>query len=106
MKFLFYAALTDNKLAAEKKVEVMRAEKQSIQDEYEKQQDAERTLQQRYDVQISKYKILEDKHNELQAECVKSKKKHIEDTNALIAQLQQLQQDNKQHEATVWKVRQ
>ncbi|XP_030571852.1 uncharacterized protein LOC115770641 isoform X2 [Drosophila novamexicana] len=96
-------SLTDNKLAAEKKVEVMRAEKQSIQDEYEKQQDAERTLQQRYDVQISKYKILEDKHNELQAECVKSKKKHIEDTNALIAQLQQLQQDNKQHEATVWK---
>ncbi|XP_023159789.1 uncharacterized protein LOC111592026 isoform X2 [Drosophila hydei] len=96
-------SLTENKLAVEKNVEILRAEKQNIQDDYEKQQDVERTLQQKYDVQVNKYKVLEAKYNELLTESAKSKKKHIEDTTTLLEQLQKLQQNNKQQEATVWK---
>ncbi|EDW14064.1 transcription factor SPT20 homolog isoform X2 [Drosophila mojavensis] len=96
-------SLTENKQAAEKNVELLRAEKQSIQDDYEKQQDVERTLQQKYDVQVNRYKVLEAKHNELLTESEKIKKKHIEDTTTLLEQLQKLQQNNKQQEATIWK---
>lgn len=85
-------------------MELLRAEKQSIQDDYEKQQDVERTLQQKYDVQVNRYKVLEAKHNELLTESEKIKKKHIEDTTTLLEQLQKVQQNNKQQEATIWKV--
>lgn len=93
-------ALTDEKVAAEKKVELMRSDKKSLQEELEKQQESERFLQQKYDEQLSKYKLLDGKYNELQAELTKSKKQHLDDSKALL----QLQQDKKQNDAAGWKV--
>jgi len=82
----------------------MHGEKQHIQEDYEKQQQEERTLKKKYDEQIGKYKVLDAKHNELHAEYAKSKKQHMEDKNSLLLQVQQLQQDKKLHDTTDWKV--
>lgn len=93
-------ALTDEKLAAEKKVELMRSDKKSLQDDLEKQQESERFLQQKFDEQQNKYKLLDAKYNELLAELDKSKKQHLDDYKELI----QLKQDKKQNDAAGWKV--
>ncbi|XP_034485842.1 uncharacterized protein LOC117790493 isoform X1 [Drosophila innubila] len=98
-------SLTDDKLSAEKKVEVMHGEKQRMQEDYEKQQAEERTLKKKYDEQIGKYKVLDAKHNDLQAEYAKNKKQHMEDRNSLLLQVQQLQQDKKLHDTTDWKIK-
>lgn len=93
-------ALTDEKLAAEKKVELMRSDKKSLQEDLEKQQESERILQQKYDDQQNKYKLLDAKYNELLAELDKSKKQHLDDYKELL----QLKQDKKHNEAAGWKV--
>ncbi|KAH8417153.1 hypothetical protein KR222_004765 [Zaprionus bogoriensis] len=96
-------SLTDDKLAAEKKVELMRTDKQSLQEELEKQQESERFLQQKYDDQLNKYKLLDNKHAELEADFAKNKRQHLDDRNALLLQVQQLQHDKKQNDAADWK---
>ncbi|KAH8359309.1 hypothetical protein KR093_005720 [Drosophila rubida] len=101
--FCPYTALSDDKLSAEKKLEVMHSEKQRMQDEYEKQQDSERSLKKKYDDQLGKYKTLDAKHNDLKDEYAKSKKQHMDDKNSLLLQVQQLQQEKKQHDMSNWK---
>ncbi|KAL7730979.1 hypothetical protein ACLKA6_014209 [Drosophila palustris] len=98
-------SLTDDKLSAEKKVEVLHGEKQRMQEDNEKQQAEERALKKKYDEQVGKYKVLDAKHNDLQAEYTKNKKQHLEDRNSLLLQVQQLQQDKKQHDTTDWKIK-
>lgn len=98
--FHWSLALSDEKLAAEKKVELMRSDKKSLQDDLEKQQESERFLQQKFDEQQNKYKLLDAKYNELLAELDKSKKQHLDDYKELI----QLKQDKKQNDAAGWKV--
>ncbi|KAM8704137.1 hypothetical protein ACLKA7_008701 [Drosophila subpalustris] len=98
-------SLTDDKLSAEKKVEVLHVEKQRMQEDNEKQQAEERALKKKYDEQVGKYKVLDSKHNDLQAEYTKNKKQHLEDRNSLLLQVQQLQQDKKQHDTTDWKIK-
>ncbi|XP_017847874.1 uncharacterized protein LOC108603509 isoform X2 [Drosophila busckii] len=95
---------------AEKKLEITRVEKYNIQKSYDKQQNIENLLQLKNEAQMDKFKQLNAKYIELQSECVKSKKQHIKDTNAfeqkleaLLLQLQQLQQGKQQQQADAWK---
>jgi len=111
-------ALNAEKLTAEKRMSLLRTEKMSLQEKYEgqlaeavqKQQETERALQEKFDAQVEKYKLLEFKYSDLEAECLKSKKKHIEDTNAFDQKLQKVLADlhkdkaSKEHEVAAWKV--
>ncbi|XP_017111203.1 uncharacterized protein LOC108135118 isoform X1 [Drosophila elegans] len=110
-------SLNAEKETAEKRMSLLRTEKLSLQEKYEgqlaeamqKQQETERALQEKFDAQVEKYKLLELKHSDLEAECLKSKKKHIEDTNAFDQKLQKVLADvhkdkaSKEHEVAVWK---
>ncbi|KAH8288564.1 hypothetical protein KR054_005470 [Drosophila jambulina] len=114
---LVLAALTAEKVTAEKRMSLLRTEKMSLQEKYEgqlaeavqKQQEIERALQEKFDAQLEKYKLLEGKYSDLEAECLKSKKKHIEDTNAFDQKLQKLLADVhkdkavKEQEVSLWK---
>ncbi|KAH8354318.1 hypothetical protein KR084_007158 [Drosophila pseudotakahashii] len=111
-------SLNAEKLTAEKRMSLLRTEKMSLQEKYEgqlaeavqKQQETERSLQEKFDAQVEKYKVLELKYTDLEAECLKSKKKHIEDTNAFDQKLQKVLADlhkdkaSKEHEVAAWKV--
>ncbi|XP_065721226.1 uncharacterized protein [Drosophila suzukii] len=110
-------SLNAEKLTAEKRMSLLRTEKMSLQEKYEgqlaeavqKQQETERALQEKFDAQVEKYKLLEFKYSDLEAECLKSKKKHIEDTNAFDQKLQKVLADlhkdkaSKEHEVAAWK---
>ncbi|XP_016979005.1 uncharacterized protein LOC108044485 isoform X1 [Drosophila rhopaloa] len=110
-------SLNAEKETAEKRMSLLRTEKMSLQEKYEnqlseavqKQQETERALQEKFDAQVEKYKLLEFKFSDLEAECLKSKKKHIEDTNAFDQKLQKVLADvhkdkaNKEHEVAAWK---
>ncbi|XP_052834707.1 uncharacterized protein LOC128251663 isoform X3 [Drosophila gunungcola] len=110
-------SLNAEKETAEKRMSLLRSEKISLQEKYEgqlaeavqKQQETERALQEKFDAQVEKYKLLELKHSDLEAECLKSKKKHIEDTNAFDQKLQKVLADvhkdkaSKEHEVAAWK---
>ncbi|KAH8243917.1 hypothetical protein KR032_011304 [Drosophila birchii] len=110
-------SLTAEKVTAEKRMSLLRTEKMSLQEKYEgqlaeavqKQQEIERALQEKFDAQLEKYKLLEGKYSDLEAECLKSKKKHIEDTNAFDQKLQKLLADvhkdkaGKEQEVSGWK---
>ncbi|XP_017037808.1 uncharacterized protein [Drosophila kikkawai] len=110
-------SLTAEKVTAEKRMSLLRTEKMSLQEKYEgqlaeavqKQQEIERALQEKFDAQLEKYKLLEGKYSDLEAECLKSKKKHIEDTNAFDQKLQKLLADvhkdkaGKEQEVSAWK---
>ncbi|XP_022213505.2 uncharacterized protein LOC111068368 isoform X3 [Drosophila obscura] len=106
-------SLTAEKLTAEKRMSVLRTEKEKYENQLaesiQKQQETERALQEKFDGQLEKYKLLEFKYSELEGECVKSKKKHIEDTNAFDQKLQKLLADvhkdkaSKEHEVAAWK---
>ncbi|KAH8361951.1 uncharacterized protein LOC110176648 isoform X1 [Drosophila serrata] len=110
-------SLTADKVTAEKRMSLLRTEKMSLQEKYEgqlaeavqKQQEIERALQEKFDAQLEKYKLLEGKYSDLEAECLKSKKKHIEDTNAFDQKLQKLLADvhkdkaSKEQEVSAWK---
>ncbi|XP_070072758.1 calponin homology domain-containing protein DDB_G0272472 isoform X3 [Drosophila takahashii] len=110
-------SLNAEKLTAEKRMSLLRTEKMSLQEKYEgqlaeavqKQQETERSLQEKFDAQVEKYKVLEQKYSDLEAECLQSKKKHIEDTNAFDQKLQKVLADlhkdkaSKEHEVAAWK---
>ncbi|XP_026831584.1 uncharacterized protein LOC6553789 isoform X1 [Drosophila erecta] len=110
-------SLNAEKLTAEKRMSALRSEKMSLQEQYEgqlaeavqKQQDTEHALQEKFDAQVEKYKLLEVKYSDLEAECLKSKKKHIEDTNAFDQKLQKVLADlhkdkaSKEREVAAWK---
>ncbi|XP_043651635.1 uncharacterized protein LOC122619027 isoform X1 [Drosophila teissieri] len=110
-------SLNAEKLTAEKRMSALRSEKMSLQEQYEgqlaeavqKQQDTEHALQEKFDAQVEKYKLLEVKYSDLEAECLKSKKKHIEDTNAFDQKLQKVLADlhkdkaSKEREVSAWK---
>ncbi|XP_034132944.1 uncharacterized protein LOC117586747 isoform X4 [Drosophila guanche] len=106
-------SLTAEKLTAEKRMSVLRTEKENYENQLaesiQKQQETERALQEKFDGQLEKYKLLEFKYSELEGECVKSKKKHIEDTNSFDQKLQKLLADvhkdkaSKEHEVAAWK---
>ncbi|XP_017076865.1 uncharacterized protein LOC108111790 isoform X1 [Drosophila eugracilis] len=110
-------SLNAEKLTAEKRMSLLRTEKMSLQEKYEgqlaeavqKQQETERALQEKFDAQVEKYKLLELQYSDLEAECLKSKKKHIEDTNAFDQKLQKVLEDlhkdkaSKEHEVAAWK---
>ncbi|XP_034665055.1 uncharacterized protein LOC117899267 isoform X4 [Drosophila subobscura] len=106
-------SLTAEKLTAEKRMSVLRTEKEKYENQLaesiQKQQETERALQEKFDGQLEKYKLLEFKYSELEGECVKSKKKHIEDTNSFDQKLQKLLADvhkdkaSKEHEVAAWK---
>jgi len=111
-------ALNAEKLTAEKRMSALRSEKMTLQEQYEgqlaealqKQHDTEHALQEKFDAQVEKYKLLEIKYTNLEAEFVKSKKKHIEDTNAFDQKLQKVLADlhkdkaSKEREVAAWKV--
>ncbi|XP_033163870.1 uncharacterized protein LOC117143324 isoform X1 [Drosophila mauritiana] len=110
-------SLNAEKLTAEKRMSALRSEKMTLQEQYEgqlaealrKQHDTEHALQEKFDAQVEKYKLLEVKYTDLEAECVKSKKKHIEDTNAFDQKLQKVLADlhkdkaSKEREVAAWK---
>ncbi|BFF89932.1 uncharacterized protein DMAD_08569 [Drosophila madeirensis] len=106
-------SLTAEKLTAEKRMSVLRTEKEKYENQLaesiQKQQETERALQEKFDGQLEKYKLLEFKYSELEGDCVKSKKKHIEDTNSFDQKLQKLLADvhkdkaSKEHEVAAWK---
>ncbi|XP_034132942.1 uncharacterized protein LOC117586747 isoform X2 [Drosophila guanche] len=105
--------MQSEKLTAEKRMSVLRTEKENYENQLaesiQKQQETERALQEKFDGQLEKYKLLEFKYSELEGECVKSKKKHIEDTNSFDQKLQKLLADvhkdkaSKEHEVAAWK---
>ncbi|KMZ04109.1 uncharacterized protein LOC6728448 isoform X2 [Drosophila simulans] len=110
-------SLNAEKLTAEKRMSALRSEKMTLQEQYEgqlaealrKQHDTEHALQEKFDAQVEKYKVLEVKYTDLETECVKSKKKHIEDTNAFDQKLQKVLADlhkdkaSKEREVAAWK---
>ncbi|BFF89934.1 uncharacterized protein DMAD_08569 [Drosophila madeirensis] len=105
--------MQSEKLTAEKRMSVLRTEKEKYENQLaesiQKQQETERALQEKFDGQLEKYKLLEFKYSELEGDCVKSKKKHIEDTNSFDQKLQKLLADvhkdkaSKEHEVAAWK---
>ncbi|XP_017041150.1 uncharacterized protein LOC108088030 isoform X3 [Drosophila ficusphila] len=110
-------SLNAEKATAEKRMSLLRTEKMSLQEKYEgqlaeaaqKQQETERALQEKFDAQVEKYKLLELKYSELEADCLKSKKKHVEDTNAFDQKLKKVLADlhkdkaSKEQEVAAWK---
>ncbi|KAH8280077.1 hypothetical protein KR018_004666 [Drosophila ironensis] len=110
-------SLTAEKVTAEKRMSVLRTEKMSLQEKYEsqlaeaaqKQQETERALQEKFDAQLEKLKLLEMKYSDLEAECLKSKKKYIADTHAFDQKLQKVLDDvhkdkaSRVEEVSAWK---
>ncbi|XP_026851096.1 uncharacterized protein LOC6591691 isoform X4 [Drosophila persimilis] len=106
-------SLTAEKLTAEKRMNVLRTEKERYENQLaesiQKQQETERALQEKFDGELEKYKLLEFKYSELEGDCVKSKKKHLEDTNSFDQKLKKLLADvhkdkaSKEHEVAEWK---
>ncbi|KRF99864.1 uncharacterized protein Dwil_GK13766, isoform B [Drosophila willistoni] len=87
-------SLTAEKLTAEKRANLLRSEKMGLQEKYDNQlseaMQKQQETQEKYEGQVEKFKLLTIKHDELEAEFVKSKKQHIEDTNAFEQKLQTL----------------